>query len=284
MGGWVIALLVLHCCLNHISLADQMQTRCPQYCNCTATVLQCQGGYELDDVDLRLIPRTVHKITISDFSIRELGYNHFRWFASTLQFLAVTKSRTRTITGQALVGLTQLTTLNLNDNHIAEIPSNLFTDLSKLETLDLSQNLIDHINSDAFQNLTSSLRWLSLRHNRIRLLQPELFDSLTHLEHLDLSQNELAYILPRTFASLSRVRFIDISDNLLVTIHEDLFKSVNETTLTHLAVQRNPLECNCGLVWLREAQLGKNPSIKLVNSSQVLLQFPHIREIFVVIW
>lgn len=228
----------------------------------------------MDWASLRLLNPDITSLYINNFVIREISSKHFKWFKNLKQ-LSVIESRIRSIDENAFAELHALEKVDLSHNHLTELPDAIFSYQKNLAVLNLAGNLIEHLPATLLVN-TTRIETLSLRDNRLRLLPHTLFDTLTQLQHLDLSHNELTYILPRTFNFISKVRYIDLNDNLLVTLNEDLFDSNNITVLTKLSVANNPLECNCGMKWLREATLGDYPHIELVNATQIVCANPFI--------
>ena len=247
---------------------------CPAYCNCETKSMICRDGYVMDSTSLRLVDPKITNLLIDNFVIRDITPDHFRWFKD-LKNLTVVNSRVNSVDQHSFTDLKYLELVDLSHNHLIDIPEKIFEQQASLTDLSLAGNLIEHLPEGLLAN-TTKLNSLILRNNRLRLLPPTLFDQLTQLEHLDLSHNELTYILPRTFNFISVIRFIDLNDNLLVTLHEDLFDGNNVTLLTRLSVANNPLECNCGMKWLREAVLERIPHVELVNASAVICNNPRI--------
>lgn len=247
---------------------------CPAYCTCEEKSLICLEGYVMDSTSLRLVDPETTNIHIDNFVIRDITPEHFKWFKN-VRNISLTNSRVRSVDDSAFADLKYLEIIDLSHNHLTEIPEGIFDELENLMELNLAGNLIEHLPPGLLTN-TTKLSSLTLHNNRLRLLPPDIFDKLAQLEHLDLSHNELTYILPRTFNFISVIRYIDLNDNLLVTLHQDLFDSNNVTLLTKLSVANNPLECNCGMVWLREAAIGNIPHIQLVNATGVVCNNPRI--------
>lgn len=247
---------------------------CSTYCTCGNHTLNCENGYTMDSLSLRLLPSNLSSIRVHNFVIRRISTQHFKQF-TRLKYLEVTDCRTILVDGDSFRQLLLLERINLQHNHIANLSSDLFTTLPNLTYLHLGYNLIERLPESLFQNSTQ-LETLLLTNNRLRLLPVRIFDSLVNLKHLDLSHNEISHILPRTFSFISLVRYIDLSDNLLVTIHPDLFESNNITVETKLSVSANPFNCNCGLAWLQDALAGAVPHLEMINSSSVVCAKPRI--------
>ncbi|XP_067945821.1 leucine-rich repeat and fibronectin type-III domain-containing protein 4-like [Watersipora subatra] len=245
---------------------------CSTYCLCKNTVVSCKDGYVLDHDALHLMPNNLTSITIENFVIKHLSGQRFQRFASLKQ-LVITNSRLRKIDEPSFHRLSLLEEIDLSNNHISELPVKLFLSQKNLTELFLSHNLLETLPEKLFES-NPHLHTLEIRHNLLRLIPPKIFEGLPNLQHLDLSHNEISYILPRTFSDISVVRYIDLSNNLLVTLHEDLFASNNMSVETRLSVIANPLDCNCGLVWLRDAVKGTFAHLELLNATHVVCANP----------
>lgn len=260
--------------LSIFSIFDSARSTflCPSYCKCTNEALDCSNGYRLNSSSLQTVPDTVVNISINNFIVRKLTESHFKKF-SNLTSLMLTDCRIAIIAENSFNILPYLEVLNIHHNDLEEIPSHLFSNLTHLTTLNLGHNLISHLPETIFWN-TTDVETLILSHNRLQLLPSGIFKKLYKLKHLDLSNNEISHILPSTFNYISHVRFINLESNLMVTIHEDLFDSNNKTVLTNLSLANNPLNCNCGALWLKTAILNELEHIKIQDSNSIRCHYP----------
>lgn len=163
--------------------------------------------------------------------------------------------------------------LNLNGNHFQHgtVRRKNFSSFVEMEHLYLSECSIDAVEVGAFEAL-KNLRWLDMSNNRLRVIEPETFRGLS-LQHLFLNGNRNLVLVPDSFAgflttglylhdcSLVRVdpvvlqtlnatmRYLWLNGNDMERIDTD-FRSVF-STLLHLRLGTNPLECGCGAVWLK---------------------------------
>lgn len=117
--------------------------------------------------------------------------------------------------------LNQLTTLEIANEKISNIPRNFFQEMQSLKELHLENDEIASLDGDAFHNLDDSLETLNLRKNRFNRF-PMAVINLAQLAVLDLSDNDIV---------------IDTQDNDLPEKLEPLFN------LRELAMNR--INCTC---------------------------------------
>uniref|UniRef100_A0A2M4CGT0 TIR domain-containing protein n=1 Tax=Anopheles darlingi TaxID=43151 RepID=A0A2M4CGT0_ANODA len=126
--------------------------------------------------------------------------------------------------GDAFANLTKLTSLTLKNNHLKELPHNLFHTNTAIEALDLSLNRLVELPPDLFNNQTS-LKVLSLQGNQLKGELPnQLFLQTKNLEKLDLSENALETINRELFGNLLNLEHLALSNNRIRMIHPDAFK------------------------------------------------------------
>lgn len=86
--------------------------------------------------------------------------------------------------------LDQLTTLEIANEKISNIPQNFFQEMQSLKELRLENDEIASLDGDAFHNLDDSLEVLDLRKNRFNRF-PMAVKNLAQLAVLDLSDNDI---------------------------------------------------------------------------------------------
>ncbi|XP_061684887.1 toll-like receptor 3 [Syngnathoides biaculeatus] len=88
-----------------------------------------------------------------------------------------------------LKGLEKLTSLQMDNNGLDEIPAEALTELRNLHDLSLSNNLLNNLKDSVFDSLTS-LKVLHLQRNLITAVRPEVFlTPLTNLSSLFMDRN-----------------------------------------------------------------------------------------------
>jgi Leucine-rich repeat (LRR) protein len=107
-----------------------------------------------------------------------------------------------------------LVRLYLYQNSITSISSTTLSSLTRLERLDLSDNQITILPTQI--GLLTALQFLDPSQNQITIL-PTQIGLLTSLQHLNLNYNKLSFI-PSDLNLLSNLTFLDVSSNNLTLI------------------------------------------------------------------
>ncbi|KAK3097802.1 hypothetical protein FSP39_013340 [Pinctada imbricata] len=152
--------------------------------------------------------------------------------------------------------------IDLHGNDIVAIDDQAFYALYSLKYLNLGNNNLSFLQPDAFLYLTN-ISDLILNHNILHNVV-EIYSALQpllHLERLDLSYNSLQSIQTGTFANARMLSFINLSNNMFVTINSTIFYGLE--LLKEVDLSFNKFSCNCDLIglrdWLRET------AVKLTN-------------------
>ncbi|KAG1947960.1 leucine-rich repeat and immunoglobulin-like domain-containing nogo receptor-interacting protein 4b [Pimephales promelas] len=208
-----------------------------------------------------------------------------------LKELNVDRSNLTSIPTEALSQLQSLTKLRLRKLTISALPNNAFRRLHQLRTLQiLHWPSLETLNSNSLVglNLTTLvlsncnlssvpyaplrhlayLRYLDLSYNPITSIQGHLLGELLRLQELHLVGGSLLRIEPAAFRGLVHFRLLNVSSNRLTTLEESVFHSVGN--LQTLRLDRNPLACDCRLLWVvrRRRRLdfdGRQPSCSAQN-------------------
>lgn len=128
--------------------------------------------------------------------------------------------------------MTGLKILNVSFNQLTVIPKNTFPKLYELHTIDLSNNLIESIASEVFQPLFG-LRYLNLTRNKLTELNSRTFSKIPTLLELTLRDNVIETITRDTFIHLISVQRLDLSYNAVQNIF------LVPATLFHLNLNHN---------------------------------------------
>ncbi|CAF1505643.1 unnamed protein product [Adineta ricciae] len=166
----------------------------------------------------------------------------------------------------SLIQFKNITNIDLQNNLIEEIQSNIFTNLTEyIYEINLSHNRIKHISHDAFLGMTLSV--LSLENNQLCSLESLTINneltsflypinqslvalflshnflddfnpikSLTNLNELDLSNNEIKNLDENSFPNTYNLHNIDLSSNCINSIHP---LSFNRTGVRDLDLSSN---------------------------------------------
>lgn len=152
----------------------------------------------------------------------------------------------------------KLNTLHLNENGISVIPDNAFDRKQPvLRELIMTENQIERIGNNAFTSL-SSLELINLDGNQISKLAPSALEIHTSnsqsLLRIFLRNNKLTdqSFPPGVFSKL-RVRvFLNLNMNRISRVPQNIFESFHHRKSV-LTLVKNPIECDCDLRWLVEA-------------------------------
>ena len=128
--------------------------------------------------------------------------------------------------------INKLKHLKINNQHIIQINSKVYSHLSNLHSLDLSHNVISTITKKII-NL-QKLKILNLSDNFISYLPPFLKE-LKYLEELNLSNNKIEYI-PSSIQDFSSLKILNISQNLIDKLPMELGLLQK---LENLSIERN---------------------------------------------
>ncbi|XP_055592082.1 toll-like receptor 6 [Uranotaenia lowii] len=146
-------------------------------------------------------------------------------------------------------GLIRLVLLNLANNKITKLESEIFSDLYTLQILNLRHNQLDVIAADTFSPM-NNLHTLLLSHNKIKYLDayslnglyalsllsldnnaltgvhPEAFRNCSSLQDLNLNGNELTQV-PLALKDMRLLRTVDLGENSITVIEEPGFRGMN---------------------------------------------------------
>uniref|UniRef100_A0A8D0AK41 Si:ch211-180f4.1 n=1 Tax=Sander lucioperca TaxID=283035 RepID=A0A8D0AK41_SANLU len=141
--------------------------------------------------------------------------------SSDTQVLLLQSNNISSITTE-LQSLTNLTELDLSQNHFTQVSSMGLSSLGRLVTLYLEENRIEELEDFSLRNL-SSLEELYMNHNRISSIGPKAFAGLTNLLRLHLNSNRLVAIDSRWFESLPSLEILMIGENPILGLEEKNF-------------------------------------------------------------
>ncbi|XP_063173020.1 leucine-rich repeat and immunoglobulin-like domain-containing nogo receptor-interacting protein 4 [Candoia aspera] len=214
--------------------------------------------FSLGNLDIRDNPLVL--ISSQAFS----GLQHLRQF--TLQ-----KCNFTSLPTEALSHLYHLVELHLKILHLRVLHNYSFQKLHQLKILEINQwpfltTLEPHSLSGL--NLTSlyiikcglrdvpykaikhlaHLRFLDLSYNPISMIRGRKLLDLSRLQEFHLTGGRLTTIQANAFEGLLHFRLLNVSSNNLRTLEERVFHSVGN--LEVLRLDKNPLACDCRLLWI----------------------------------
>ncbi|XP_058246670.1 extracellular matrix protein 2 isoform X1 [Hemibagrus wyckioides] len=154
--------------------------------------------------------------------------------------LKINDNKLSGLTPHSFKGLSQLLTLELEDNHFHDgnVSPLAFRALKKLINLRLDDNDFRAIPS----GLPASLKELHLSDNRIEVVHAGLLNKTVNLRVLNLSHNKIREdrIAPRAWIHLRKLETLDLSHNKLVHVPSFLPVGLVQLTLHHNQIERIP--------------------------------------------
>lgn len=187
----------------------------------------------------------LEELHLDDNSISTVGVEEgaFRE-AVSLKMLFLTKNHLSSVP----IGLPpDLKELRLDENRIAFIAEEAFSNVTRIERLLLDGNLLtdEGIAPGTFQDLVT-LRELSLARNSLTSPPPFLPGEV--LIKLNFQENLLSQLPVRAFAGLHKLQRLDISNNQLQSLTQGVFDDL--VSLRQLTVRSNRWLCDCSIKWV----------------------------------
>ncbi|KAG5896130.1 hypothetical protein JTB14_011875 [Gonioctena quinquepunctata] len=207
---------------------DAIIPGCPEICRCDNFIVNCQNNNLLE------IPSGIDSNIISlDLSINRLrnisqDLKNFK----NLKYLNMSHNQIETLGHSEFESMENLERLDLTFNLLRDwkdIHSEAFTSLGKLVFLDMSNNPLRGIPQFSKHFHINSLEILKLNNCSMESISVSAFSDSQSLKELHMTNNPVR-VINGSFTS-STLRYIDLSNSLLVHIGEDLFEtsSVLET-------------------------------------------------------
>uniref|UniRef100_A0A8C7ZYH4 Toll-like receptor 3 n=1 Tax=Oryzias sinensis TaxID=183150 RepID=A0A8C7ZYH4_9TELE len=152
--------------------------------------------------------------------------------------------------------LTNLTVLDLSNNNIANIRTNLLKGLTNLKVLKLQHNNLARLWKMAnlggpvlFLRDTHKLETLQMDYNGLDEIPVGALQGLTSLSVLTLSNNLLNNLKNAVFDDLKSLRVLTLAKNLITNVRPEVFQTPM-SNLSVLWMDKNPFDCTCeGILW-----------------------------------
>ncbi|CAK9802107.1 Toll-like receptor Tollo [Anthophora quadrimaculata] len=138
-----------------------------------------------------------------------------------------------------LRGLPHLQHLDLADNNLWTLPTELLCPVQRLATLNLTRNKLQDIVSLGFSNCTPSFKVLDLSNNDLSNLPDRTLSNLPNLTVLKLQENVISSVDDHALSGLTALHSLNMSSNRLVALPPELFSETKE--LRELILSNNSL-------------------------------------------
>lgn len=126
-----------------------------------------------------------------------------------------------------------ITSLDLSNNSIKEIPEGLLDGKTELKNFYIEGNYVKEIPAGLFKDATN-IDWISLAGNKLTTIKEQDFAGLNKLTILDLTTNEISTIEAGAFKDLSNVEQLGLGSNKLSSLPGDLFTSTDNLEMVSL--------------------------------------------------
>ncbi|XP_052390674.1 toll-like receptor 5 [Carassius gibelio] len=195
-----LSLILLGLCISsHI-------VKCTSVCSVDGSVVLCthRGLQEVPE-----LPRHVNYVDLSNNSIAELHDTSFSHIEDLRVLIMMHQTPRLVIGNNTFRRLSNLTSLQLDYNHLLQMDTGAFNGLSNLKNLSLTQCSLDAsvLSGDVLKPLVS-LEMLVLRDNNIHRIQPaSFFLNMRSLQVLDLSHNKVKSICEEDLVSFQGKHF-----------------------------------------------------------------------------
>ncbi|KAI1294589.1 Relaxin receptor 2 [Halotydeus destructor] len=127
--------------------------------------------------------------------------------------------------------------LNLDNNQISAVGNESLIRYKLLTSLSLKFNRIQIVESFSFQWL-SNLKRLFMKNSRLKAISENLFADLSDLVILDLSWNQITRIATDAFANNKNLSELELGHNRIQSLHPDTFEDLRH--VTKLTLNDNP--------------------------------------------
>ncbi|XP_038105137.1 LOW QUALITY PROTEIN: leucine-rich repeat-containing protein 24 [Culex quinquefasciatus] len=166
--------------------------------------------------------------------------------SSELQVLDLSNNQISEIRAHEMMRARQqnLHKLYLRNSTIEILHRDSFRNLTILIELDLSTNKLKRLDPGLFDDL-KKLRVIMLNHNQIERIENNLFQNLKFLTKVELRSNQIYRIAQHSFTNVPLLSQIELDFNRLQILRKESF--VNLEKLTSLSLTNNPWNCSCAL-------------------------------------
>lgn len=150
--------------------------------------------------------------------------------------------------------LTNLTHLDISDNRIKNLPTEVYRFLPvTIKSFRLNNNGLMNLNWTLMRTFTQ-LEELFLGCNQLMYVSKEIIQNVPSLHHLDLSHNRISQLETNFLQNAVHLKKLDLSYNKLSTINQSTFPNKSESHLEILWLHKNPYRCTCEIfdfvIWI----------------------------------
>lgn len=203
--------------------------------------------------------------------VKHLQFGATRTCGANLAVLDISNNSLESLPTEIFAGLSRLKRLLLQGNGINFVADRALEGLTSLTQLNLADNKISSVPPELFSD-SRAIREIHLQNNSISVLAPGLFSGLDQLLILDLSRNELAseWVNGATFSGLVRLVILDLSHNKLTKLETNVFRDLYSLQILRLEsnnIESIPEKCFNALANLHTLVVSHNRLVSLDTHS-----------------
>lgn len=207
-------------------------------------------------------------------------------FLGHLKYLYLGRNQIKVLRNYSFGFMFNLIELYLSENRIESIELNAFSidersyyGPGQIEKLDLSFNKLVYLNQSIFTYLTN-LRYLIVNNNRLKYIDPVLFQGVNYLISLDLRLNQidnLTFLIGKNFSDL---RYLHLANNHIEYLRPGQFMHLKSLNFLDLSANRIKYINTCAFYGLQDTirRLFLNWNrISRLNTCAFTLSFKYLR-------
>nr|CAD2180235.1 unnamed protein product [Meloidogyne enterolobii] len=179
----------------------------------------------------------IKRVELVGCGISVIQKGAFRGLESVLQEILITGNRIQEISFNAFHQMNALIKLDLSDNYIEELKSEL-PRISKLNDINLSHNKITAIHKSFFDNVKHSLQTINLGHNLLEEVPASSLRGFRMLMALHLHNNNLKNLPQLSFMNLPVLSLLNLAANQIRSIHRQAFLNVPQLRFLYLSANQ----------------------------------------------
>ncbi len=169
----------------------------------------------------------------------------FRGVTANTLYFVLSECQLKEVPLSQLSYIENITSINLADNQIQQIPAHGFQGFKKLSVIDLRKNRLRHLYDDIFFGLEETLEEVSLPDNNLNEFPSNALKTLNNLNKINLNHNQFNSIPSNVFEEFkteNQYIILNLAANRIKYISPDAFRRNKiKLSIKTLNLQNNPI-------------------------------------------